>query len=46
MRWMNLFLIYLVLPDALGPVVYSASNKNEYKKQKDNVSEEWSSAGA
>jgi hypothetical protein len=32
MRWMN-FSIYLVLPDALGPGVYSASNRNEYQKQ-------------
>jgi hypothetical protein len=32
--------IYLILPDALGPGVYSASNRNEYQKQKNNVSGE------
>jgi hypothetical protein len=26
------FLIYLILPVALGPGVYSASNRNEYQK--------------
>jgi hypothetical protein len=26
------FLIYLILPDALGPGVYLASNRNEYQK--------------
>jgi hypothetical protein len=26
------FLIYLFLPAALGPGVYSASNRNEYQK--------------
>jgi hypothetical protein len=26
--------IYLILPAALGPGVYSASNRNEYEKQK------------
>jgi hypothetical protein len=31
------FSIYLILPDALGLGVYSASNRNEYKKQKNNV---------
>jgi hypothetical protein len=35
MRWM-IFLIYLVLQATLGPGVYSASNKNEYQKQKNN----------
>jgi hypothetical protein len=30
----------LILPAALGPGVYSASNRNEYPKQKNNVSEE------
>jgi hypothetical protein len=29
---------YLILPAALGPGVYSASNINEYQKQKNNVS--------
>jgi hypothetical protein len=28
------FSIYLILPSALGPKVYSASNRNEYRKQK------------
>jgi hypothetical protein len=32
------FLIFLVLPAALGPWVYSASNRNEYQKQKNTVS--------
>jgi hypothetical protein len=41
-----MFLIYLILPATLGPGVYSASNRNEYQKQKDNVSEEKSAAGA
>jgi hypothetical protein len=36
--------IYLILPAALGHVVYSASNRNEYRKQK-NISGEWSAAG-
>jgi hypothetical protein len=35
-----MFLIYLILAAALGPGVYSASNRNEYKKQKNNVSGE------
>jgi hypothetical protein len=39
MRWMN-FTIYLILPAAQGPGVYSASNREEYQKQKNNVSEE------
>jgi hypothetical protein len=30
------FLIYLILPAALGPEVYSASNRNEYQKHKKN----------
>jgi hypothetical protein len=35
------FSIYLVLPAALGPGgVYSASNRNEYHKQKTNISGE------
>jgi hypothetical protein len=33
-------LIYLILPAALGLEVYSASNRNEYQKQKNNVSRE------
>jgi hypothetical protein len=32
--------IYLILPVALGPGVYSASNRNEYQKHKNNVSGE------
>jgi hypothetical protein len=31
--------IYLIFPAALGPGGYSASNRNEYQKQKNNVSE-------
>jgi hypothetical protein len=27
---------YLILPPALGPMVYSASNRNEYYKHKNN----------
>jgi hypothetical protein len=34
-----IFSIYLILPAALGPGVYYASNGNEYQKQK-NVSGE------
>jgi hypothetical protein len=30
-------LIYVIFPAALGLGVYSASNKNEYQKQKNNV---------
>jgi hypothetical protein len=33
------FSIYLILPDALGPGVYSLSNRNECQKQ-ENVSGE------
>jgi hypothetical protein len=33
-----IFSIYLILPAALGPGVYSASKRNEYQKQKNNVS--------
>jgi hypothetical protein len=35
-----IFSIYLILAVALGPGVYSASNRNEYHKQKNNVSGE------
>jgi hypothetical protein len=39
--WGDWFLsIYLILPAALGPGVYSASNRNEYHKHKNNVSAE------
>jgi hypothetical protein len=34
------FTIYLILPTALGLGVYSASNRNEYQKQTNNVSGE------
>jgi hypothetical protein len=30
----RIFSIYLILPAALGPGVYSASNRDEYQKQK------------
>jgi hypothetical protein len=37
-RWGEwIFSIYLILPAALGPGVHSASNRNEYQKQKNNV---------
>jgi hypothetical protein len=40
-RWGELiFSIYLILADALGPGVHSATNRNEYQKQKNNVSGE------
>jgi hypothetical protein len=32
--------MHLILPAALGPGVYSASNRNEYQKHKNNVSGE------
>jgi hypothetical protein len=32
------FSIYLIPPAALGPEVYSAYNRNEYQKKKNNVS--------
>jgi hypothetical protein len=35
-----IFLIYLIIPAALGSGVYSASNRNEYQKHKNNVSGE------
>jgi hypothetical protein len=34
-RW--ILLIYFILPGALGPGVYSAPNRNEYQKQKNNT---------
>jgi hypothetical protein len=40
------FSIYLNIPAAIGPGVYSASSRNKYKKQKNNVSGEQSAAGA
>jgi hypothetical protein len=33
-----IFSIYLILPTAPGLGVYSPSNRNEYQKQKNNVS--------
>jgi hypothetical protein len=36
-RWGELiFSIYLIFPAALDPEVYSASNRNEYQKHKNN----------
>jgi hypothetical protein len=40
------FSIYLILPAALGPGIYSASNRNEYQKKKNYVTGEQSAAGA
>jgi hypothetical protein len=40
-----IFAIYLILQAALGPGVYSASNRNEYQQQK-NVSVEQIASGA
>jgi hypothetical protein len=34
----RIFSIYLILPAASGPEDYSASNRNEYQKQENNVS--------
>jgi hypothetical protein len=42
----ELFSVYLILPAALGPGVHSASNRNEYKKQRNNVSGMQSGSGA
>jgi hypothetical protein len=39
-EWIIFFLIYLILPATLGPGVNSACNRNEYQKQKNNVSRE------
>jgi hypothetical protein len=41
-----MFPICLILPAALGPGVHRVSNRNEYRKQKNNVSGEKSAAGA
>jgi p-aminobenzoyl-glutamate transporter AbgT len=38
--WLQFLSIYLILPSPLGPGVYSASNRNEYQKHKNNVSGE------
>jgi hypothetical protein len=40
MRSLNYFSIYVIIPVALDPGVYSASNRNEYQKQKINASGE------
>jgi hypothetical protein len=40
-----IFSVYLILPVALGPGVYSASSRNEYQKQKNIVSGEYSAVG-
>jgi hypothetical protein len=37
-RFIYSFLIYLILPAAPVPGVYSASNRNQYQKQKNNLS--------
>jgi hypothetical protein len=34
----ELFSVYLIFPAALDPGVYSASNRSEYQKEKNNVS--------
>jgi hypothetical protein len=39
-------MIFFKLPNPSSPVVYPAYNKNEHQKQKNNVSGEWSAAGA
>jgi hypothetical protein len=39
-----MFSIYISLSAVLGPEVYSASNRSEYQKQKNNVSREQSVA--
>jgi hypothetical protein len=43
---MNEFSICLILPDALDLEIYTKFNRNEYQKQKINVSLEQSAAGA
>jgi hypothetical protein len=40
------FKIYLILPTALGTGVHSASNRNDYQKQANNNSGEYSVAGS
>jgi hypothetical protein len=35
-----MFSIYLILSAALDPGLYSASNRNEFQKQANNVSED------
>jgi hypothetical protein len=36
-KLLNLFPVYQILSAALGPGVYSASNKNEYQKQENKI---------
>jgi hypothetical protein len=40
MKRIKFFSIYLILPAVLGPEVYSTSNRNEYQKERNNVSGE------
>jgi hypothetical protein len=46
MRPLDFFPMYLIPQAALGPGVYSVSNRNEYQEQRNNVYEEQSAAGA
>jgi hypothetical protein len=46
MRSMNFVSIYLILSAVLGPEVRTVFNRNEYQKQKNNISGEYSAAGA
>jgi hypothetical protein len=46
-RWVEqIFQIYLILPAALGLGICLASNRNEYQKQRNNVSGEKTATGA
>jgi hypothetical protein len=46
-QWGELiFSIYLILPAVLAHRVYSSSNRNEYQKERNNVSGEKSMASA
>jgi hypothetical protein len=38
------FLVYLIFPAALGPGVHSPFNRNEYLKEKNTVSGEYSAS--
>jgi hypothetical protein len=40
------FSIYLILPANLGPSFYSASDRNEYHNQKNNVFRKYNAVGA
>jgi hypothetical protein len=46
MKEIIFFSNYLIPPAALGPGIYSNTNRNEYRKQKNNVIGEQSAAGA